>query len=181
MLLKSILKSRYLRGVAIKRITTKVNFVKKSSKKLAIVSVKKEPQHAKYQLLHELSHLRFRHIKYTKNNDLINLYEDFIINRALPAAIRAKAKKIRKHTKKCNIFDINDMNIVLWGQLTTNMIKVLSMLTPKACRKIMCKNTSSIKFMIVLAHNILNDEMKRILEAYLDYYKQYIQEALGQK
>ena len=137
------------------------------------------PQLSKYEHTHEFAHLRFINVRYSRCNNVINLVEDFVINNGLRDAIRRKAKKIRLNSKRCNIFSINDMEII-FGYITPTMRQTLEKLTLRVCRRILCKNTPIEEAIMIIVHSILTIEIAKLTQSYIDYYMQCIREALGQ-
>jgi len=160
-------KSKFLRGISIKKITGKKDYCTLLGVRFAVISVRKQPQLSRYQLLHELGHLKFRKQPYTIFNEAVNLLEDYIINKGLPPAIKLKLKHIRKNSRKCPILNTRTMQYHLYPTpLTKNMKKVLSMLSSSLCRKILRNNSPRIRMFVQLAHEILCDELVRIIKKY---------------
>jgi len=168
-----MLKTRYLRRIRIKRITGKENWIKWKNK-IGVIMIRKIPQLAKYEILHEQLHVRFRNMSYKyRRNYITNILEDYIINRGMKVSIKMRVKKILSNSIKSGVFSIKDVeNVMLYTTQTTK--KMLLLLKPKTCRRLLLTNTTATKIAIQAIYEVMCEELLRVINVLME-------EALGQK
>jgi len=155
-----MLKTKFFRKYKVMKITGKEDSIK-ARKRIAIMRIRKQPQLTKYAITHELSHLRFRGIKYDIDLDIVNVVEDYIINQSLPIAIKMKTKKIRSKSLKSYIFTIKDMEIIL-GFMTQTIRDVFTTLKPEY-KKLMIRRTKIAQAVIRIIATTIQIEVLRLV------------------